>query len=181
MLDYTTPLIIFKFRLLILTKTNLLIGSAISCSILLLATAFFFDYFLEFSPCKLCLWQRWAHFATIFFGVAGLLGKNLRLFWIFLAFGACFIGTIVAAYHLGIENAYWEGPATCSSIKNMLGTNPDVLLEKILTTPVVKCDTIPWSFFKLSIAGWNFIISTILSILWIYGFIIIIKGKTLAN
>jgi disulfide bond formation protein DsbB len=43
------------------------------------------------------------------------------------------------------------------------------LLDKLKTIRVVRCDEIPWSFLGISLAGYNAIISLLLSLIAAWG------------
>ena len=70
-------------------------------------------------PCVLCLYQRALYIAVIFLCIAGWCVNRTK--WkskpsVILA-GLCaavfFVGTILALYHIGIENGWWIGTAGC--------------------------------------------------------------------
>ena len=77
-----------------------------------------------------------------------------------------FLGTILAGYHAGIEAKFWLGPESCSGISNLKELSPELFLQKILTTKVVRCDEVAWSFLNISMAGWNLVISFLLTLIW---------------
>ena len=72
----------------------------------------------------------------------------------------------VGGYHVGVEQGWWEGPASCSA-QGVGGVNPDALFEQIMAAPIVRCDEIAWQMAGLSMAGWNMVISLGLAALWI--------------
>src|SRR3546814_16966561 len=65
-------------------------------------------------PCVLCLYQRYAYgVALAFAGLAFLaaahaLGRRILLMLAGLAFAA---GSAIAAFHVGVEQKWWEGTA----------------------------------------------------------------------
>ena len=122
----------------------------------LLLAAFGFEYFGDLAPCKLCLWQRWPHWAVILFSLFGLAGLRPGLALMLIALSAATTAAI-AGYHVGVEQQLWPGPASCSSaVANGSATE---LLDSLLATPVIRCDQIAWSFAGLSMAGWNMLAS----------------------
>ena len=71
----------------------------------------------------------------------------------------------LGAYHAGVEWKFWEGPRDCAgSGLSDLGTAGG-LLDKLKDIRVVRCDEIPWSFLGISLAGYNAIISFVLSLI----------------
>ena len=127
-------------------------------SAVLLAVAFGFEYLGGLTPCKLCLWQRWPHVGVIFFCLMGTTGV-LRSGPAFLMIALCAaVTTIIASYHVGVEQLLWQGPTSCSGALNSISASD--LLDSLLATPVVRCDEIAWSFANISMAGWNMLFSS---------------------
>jgi disulfide bond formation protein DsbB len=69
-----------------------------------------------------------------------------------LAAAAIAISGAIGVYHAGVEVGIFEGLTTCTA-------TGAVTLEDILSTPVVRCDQVQWSFLGVSMAGWNAILS----------------------
>jgi disulfide bond formation protein DsbB len=67
---------------------------------------------------------------------------------------AILISGLIGAYHAGVEYKWWEGITTCSS------TAASNSLEDILNAPLIRCDEPQWTLFGISLAGFNFLIST---------------------
>jgi disulfide bond formation protein DsbB len=71
--------------------------------------------------------------------------------------------TGLAAYHSGVEWGFWEGPASCS--QSALGGSAADMLNQLGTVTPASCTEAVWRFFGLSFAGWNVLISALLSAL----------------
>lgn len=125
-------------------------------SAVLLAAAFGFEYLGGLAPCKLCLWQRWPHTAVVLFSLLGLAGMRYKAVLILIVISAA-VTAGIAGYHVGVEQRFWAGPASCSS--GLSDASAAALLDSLLATPVVRCDEIAWSFAGLSMAAWNMVIS----------------------
>ena len=126
-------------------------------SALLLAVAFGFEYLGGLAPCKLCLWQRWPHAGVMVFCLMGTTGV-LRSRPAFLMIALCAaVTTVIAGYHVGVEEQLWQGPSSCSGALTSMSTSE--LLDSLLAIPVVRCDEIAWSFANISMAGWNMLFS----------------------
>lgn len=140
----------------------ILLAAAGSAALLLGALAF--QYIGGLPPCKMCYWQRYPHFAAVAIGGVALLLPRAVL----VLAGALAAATTAAVgvFHAGVEQAWWDGPNTCTA-GSPEGLSPDQLLNQILEAPVVRCDEIVWSLFGLSMAGWNAVISAALMILWL--------------
>lgn len=145
---------------------RILLAGAGSTALLLAALAF--QYLGGLAPCPLCLWQRWPHAVA---AVLSLLG--ITLLWrvhtvVRIAGGATMLASAgLAAYHGGIERGWWDGPSACSGPAS-LDMPTDQLLDRIMATPLVRCDEIPWTLLGLSMANWNFLASLGLAALWLW-------------
>ena len=69
-----------------------------------------------------------------------------------------------AAYHVGVEWKWWPGPQTCAPASSGFGGTLDEIKRRIMRTPMVRCDAIPWSMLGLSMAGWNGVVSLLLGV-----------------
>jgi disulfide bond formation protein DsbB len=145
-----------------MTRAQLIILAALG-SAALLAGAFVFQYF-GYSPCKLCLWQRWPHAAAVLIGVVALV-VGWRLLPM-LGAAAALTTAGLGLYHTGIERHWWQGPTTCTS-GSIEGVDPKALLEQILAAPMVRCDEVAWQLLGLSMASWNALASLVLVFIWI--------------
>lgn len=130
---------------------------ALSCSLLLGALGF--QYIGGYPPCKLCHWQRYAHIAVAAVALLALLGpRRLAGPLTLAATAALMVSAGIALFHVGVEWKWWPGPAECSS-SALLGLDPKEAARRLLETPIVRCDEIPWSLLGISMAGYNFIFS----------------------
>ncbi len=130
----------------------------------LLLGAYGFQHIGGLAPCKLCLWQRWPHAAAILIGGLVLLSGRAQLAW--LGALAALSTAAVGAYHVGVEQNWWEGPTSCTS-SGIGGLSTDALMEQILSAPLVRCDDIAWQLAGISMAGWNAILSLALAAIWV--------------
>lgn len=121
----------------------------------LLAGAYYFQYVVGLPPCEMCWWQRWPHFAAIALALAGLVLPQRKLL-VALASLAILVSGLIGGFHAGVEYGWWEGFTTCSSFV-LEGGDP---LEAIMNAPIVRCDVAPWELAGISLAGWNFLLST---------------------
>ena len=136
--------------------------------------AWIFQYGFGLQPCPLCLEQRYAYYFSIPLAVLVLLGvsygasrKVLTAALVVIAL-AMLWNAGLGGYHAGVEWKFWEGPRGCSGGLGDLGTAGG-LLESLKTIRVVRCDEIPWSFLGISLAGYNAIISLVLSLIAAWG------------
>lgn len=108
-------------------------------------------------PCQMCWWQRYPHIAAIVLALLAftMKGKGSGDLAVTLAATAIGISGLIGGFHAGVEYGWWEGVTACSTVAG--GGNP---LDAIMNAPVVRCDVAPWDLFGISLAGFNFLIST---------------------
>jgi disulfide bond formation protein DsbB len=125
----------------------------------LLAGAYGSQYIGGLFPCEMCWWQRYPHFAAAAIALIAFAVGNSGYRKALVALAALAIGTsgVIAGYHAGVEYGWWEGLTACTS--SVSGTGDD-LLKSIMNAPLTRCDVAPWSLFGISLAGYNFLLST---------------------
>lgn len=137
-------------------------------SALLLGGALAFQYIGGLAPCALCLWQRWPHLAAVAIGVLFLL---LGWRWLLLLGAlAAASSAAIGVFHVGVEQAWWEGLQSCTG-NSIAGLNAaDLLNPAVDVAPVARCTDIAWAMFGISMAGWNVLISAGLALIWLRAF-----------
>jgi disulfide bond formation protein DsbB len=128
---------------------------AFGVPVALLGGAYFSQYFGGLQPCEMCWWQRYAHFAAIPFALLALFAPPART-WLALAGLAILASGLVGAFHAGVEYGWWAGVTTCAAPD--LGSGD--ALAALSNNFEVRCDEVQWSLFGISLAGFNFLIST---------------------
>jgi disulfide bond formation protein DsbB len=132
----------------------------------LLGGAYISQYGFGLYPCEMCWWQRYPHFVAIGFAVIALL-RPRQMIWVALAALAVLTSGLIGGFHAGVEYGWWEGITGCATVAKP-GGDP---LAAILDAPIIRCDIAPWTLLGISLAGFNFLISTagalaILALLW---------------
>ena len=120
----------------------------------LLGGAYVAQYGFGLYPCEMCWWQRYPHFAALALGLVSLVAKPARV-WVALAGLAIITSGLIGGFHAGVEYHWWQGITACSRIEAG-GSFTD-----FAAAPLVRCDAAPWSLFGISLAGFNFLISSI--------------------
>ncbi len=146
------------------TQRKLLILLAALGSAGLLAGAFGFQYLGGMAPCELCLWQRWPHAAAVLIGgLALIFGGRL---WALLGGAAALATAGIGVFHVGVEQKWWEGLASCTGNSIAGISTADLLNPDVIVAAPVRCDAIAWSMMGVSMAGWNVIASLALALIW---------------
>src|SRR5690606_29795455 len=107
----------------------------------LLAGAYGSQHIGGLSPCEMCYWQRWPHWAAIGFaalswGLAARLPDRGRSF-VWLAALSILISGLIGVYHAGVELKIFEGFTQCTAPP---GGGSGDLLADIMAAPLVRCD-----------------------------------------
>ncbi len=133
----------------------------------LLGGAYVSQYGFDLYPCEMCWWQRYPHFLALGLGMAALIRPQSRGL-VVLGSLAILASGLIGAFHAGVEYHWWVGLTACTSTVAANAANP---LEAIMNAPLVRCDQAPWTLFGISLAGFNFLISTgaALIIFWLLG------------
>ncbi len=129
-----------------------------------LALAFLGQYGFDLQPCVLCIWQRWPHAAAILLGLAAwaLRGRPAATTAALLLAVLAELATgAVGAFHVGVEQGWWQGTAGCGST----GAANDLaaLKAQIMNQPIVRCDEVAFALFGISMAGWNALLAAALA------------------
>ena len=117
------------------------------------------------APCELCLYQRVPYDINIVIGLLALLflRRSRQLAPVIALCGLVFAaGGGIAAFHVGVEQHWWKGLAACSG--DIVANTLDALRAQLMATKVARCDEIAWSLFGISMAGWNFLLSTVYAV-----------------
>ena len=127
-----------------------------------------FQYIGGYTPCPLCLQQRYAYYMAIpavllasYFAPATPALARLIVLVVAVLFAA---NAALGVYHSGAEWGWWPGPQSCAN-----GVPVDLsagkLSDALKNARVIRCDEAPWRFLWLSFAGWNVVISAALAAL----------------
>ena len=120
-------------------------------------------------PCELCLHQREVYWTALAVAVGGRL---LAAVWTLaprvacVALGVAFAaGTVLAAYHAGVEWRWWPGPSACTGHAHakLSAASVGALFDGGAKLHVVPCDQAAFRVLGVSMAGWNALLSAALS------------------
>lgn len=123
----------------------------------LIISAFILQHGFGVLPCKMCWWQRYAHW--VIFG-ASLLGvllpapKFQRGLLGIITFAAAG-GLAVALWQFAAQHQWLPYPATCTSEAAQALVGAADLMAAMNNQPPVTCDKESFTLLGLSLAGWN--------------------------
>jgi disulfide bond formation protein DsbB len=139
------------------TLTALLL--AVATAVILSALAF--EHIGGYTPCPLCLQQRYAYYLGVPALAAALLLLRLpRPKWAAGLLAAVALAFLVNAglgiYQAGAEWKFWDPPTTCASPSSPPSFDLDHMnLDRV----PASCGVASWRFLGLSFAGWNAVFS----------------------
>ena len=148
--------------LMIDKKNSLFLIVILFLLIFSLISAFIIEYGLGHKPCKLCLYQRYPYYISILLLMSiFFIKKNIRIHFLVLSIVFLF-GAIVAFYHFGIEQGFFEESTVCTANNlDQILSKQDLL--KQLKQNTISCKDVTFRFLGLSLASINTIFSLILS------------------
>ena len=137
---------------------------------LALVSAFVIEHKLNHEPCELCIYQRIPYFLSIlliakFFFISGY--EKTTLLILSLVF---IISTLLAFYHFGIEQGFFNESLVCAPEKLSETLTKDEILEQIKKN-VISCNNVSFKIFGFSLATINTIFSFFLSVIFIQMFV----------
>ena len=135
-------------------------------SSLIISGAYILEYFYNFPPCKLCIYQRIPYFLIITVCLFSFFAKykNIHFYTVFFLLFSSFL---IALFHSLVERGLVEFTSGCTSSVDSF-ENIDDLRDHLDSVPITKCDEILFSVMGLSLANINVIISFVLVLLNIY-------------
>jgi disulfide bond formation protein DsbB len=139
-----------------------------------LAGAWFFQLVLEILPCPLCLEQRYAYYLAVPLGLLVAIAaakdapRALLLAGLMLLAAAALANAVLGGYHAGVEWGFWQGPTDCTGPIVDLSKGGG-LLARLDSVKVIRCDEVQWRFLGISLAGYNVLISLLMTALAAWG------------
>jgi disulfide bond formation protein DsbB len=139
---------------------------ALGVPVFLLGGALVSQFAFGLAPCEMCWWQRYPHMVAIVLAALSFFWRPVRPLVAVAALGVLASG-LIGGFHAGVEYGWWQGLTACTASPMAAGGDP---LAAIMNAPVIRCDVAPWDLFGISLAGWNFLFST-LGALAVFGLI----------
>ena len=125
-----------------------------------LAGAYIAEHGFGLRPCELCYWQRYGHWAALGLALVGLAvaGRARKPLALLAGLGLVASG-VVAGFHVGVEEGWWQGTAACGGGALDFSRSAEDLTAQLLNEPPVRCDEPAWTLFGVSMAGYNLVYS----------------------
>ena len=139
-------------------------------SLISLLIALYIEFYLGYSPCKLCIYQRIPYLIAIFITFMGM-SYLKNLIWLYALLIVFFSSFLISGYHFGIEQEIFSEFSGCTG--NSLNTIDKNELLKLLSSEVNSCKNVEFKIFGLSLAAINLLLSFLIFIF----ILIIIKNE----
>ena len=145
---------------------NIILLSILSLLIVSVFSAYIIEYGLGHKPCKLCIYQRFPYFISIFIILNIIIIKRYIKISLLMLSLVSLVGSIVAFYHFGIEQGFFNESLVCEvgSLDQNFSTED---LLKQLGNNAVSCKTVTFRVFGLSLASINTIFSLVLFVIFL--------------
>ena len=151
-------------------KINTILVLILILLLISIVAAYFIEFGLGHKPCKLCIYQRFPYFISIFLILNILLVKKYIKPTLLLLSLVSLSGSLLAFYHFGIEQSFFNESFVCESNNLNQDLSKKEILEQ-LSQNTISCKNVTFSIFGLSLAS----INTIFSLALFYIFIKIYK------
>jgi disulfide bond formation protein DsbB len=136
----------------------------IAVGVVSLGVALASQYLGGLAPCPLCIYQRYPYGVVVGLGLLALLvWRQPRLAGAFVLLGAValFVDAGIAAFHVGVEEHWWEGLKACEGAIDPTNMTVEEIAEALKQAPPVPCDQKAFVLFGISMAGYNFLYASI--------------------
>ena len=143
---------------------NFVLYSLILISFFSLSFAYFVEFILGHEPCNLCKIERIPYIGTLILSSLLLFIKKWGKIILLLILILFVFGTVVSVYHVGIEQGIFSESLLCELGGSNKVQNTDELLKTLENTPI-SCKEVTFTIFGLSLATFNAVLSTIISII----------------
>ena len=134
-----------------------------------LCFALYFEIINGYEPCHLCLLQRIPYVILMAMGLVGILRPRHILFWAGLTIAVLMFSSLLALYHIGVEQHWWASVVVCENVL-VTDISTEELVHSLLTNSAPACDRVDWSLFGASMATYNLIYSAGLVAIWCFWF-----------
>ena len=131
-------------------------------SLLSLLIALYIEFFLDYKPCKLCIYQRIPYLIAIFLTYLGI-SYPKKLIWLYTLLLIFFLSFLLSGYHVGIEREIFQEFSGCTG--NSLNIIDKNELLKLLNSEINSCKNVDFRIFGLSLATINFLLSFLIFVL----------------
>ena len=150
----------------------LLARLSVAASLAALIAAYLSQYAGGLEPCPLCLYQRLPYGAIIVLGAVAvlLIGRGRNPVALIALIGGLFaLDSGIAFYHVGVEQGWFEGLASCAGGGATPATIDELRSMLLDQPPPPPCDQVQWSLFGVSLAAYNMLYAASMAVIILIG------------
>jgi len=130
-------------------------------------SGFVLEYGFGVLPCKMCWWQRYAHWAILALAMTGYTLPQFQRPATIAIGVAALTGLGIAVWQFAAQHGWLPFPASCVSDASQAFSSAENLLNNLNRVKIVPCDKETFKLLGLSLAGWN--IPAMLAVLGLSG------------
>ena len=131
-----------------------------------LFAALIIEHVFHYESCKLCIYQRIPYVLSLILIILIFFTNNYHKFILLILSLIFLLSTILAFYHFGIEQGFFEEMSACV-VQDENKTLSKADLVEQLGTNNISCKDVNFRFMGLSLATINAILSSILSVIFL--------------
>ncbi len=140
----------------------------LTISVFALFVAYLAEYLMHFTPCTLCIYQRFPYLILIFIAIIALSSKNYKIYNKYFLVTIIF-AIIISAYHSGVELGIFELSSFCKSLISIKDNITTEDFQKMLySKDLPLCNKPALVVFGLSMTQWNFLFNNFLLIFFLF-------------
>ena len=145
----------------------------ITISVTALATAYFFEYILHYTPCPLCIYERFPYLTLIKICLTALIIRQLSKYTLIFIFLTILSSCILSGYHSMVERGIVKPSSLCSSmIRFPKGLSIQHIKQMLYAQPITSCTKPALKLFGISMTEYNLLLNFALLIglliVWFY-------------
>jgi disulfide bond formation protein DsbB len=129
-----------------------------------LVLAVILEYGFGFTPCKLCIYERWPYFLIVLFSIAMLIKPDLQKIMIIFIFIALLIGILISVYHIGVEYGVFKMMQSCATQNSVEILDMESVYKQIMQAKAARCD-VPQNLLGLPLSQLNLIYMVIIVVM----------------
>ncbi len=145
----------------------------IAISITALATAYFAEYIIHYTPCPLCVYERFPYLTLIKICLTALIIRQLSKYTLIFIFLTIFSSCILSTYHSMVERGIVQPSSLCSSmIRFPKGLSVEHIRQMLYSQPITSCTKPAIKILGISMTEYNLLLNLGLLIglliVWLY-------------
>lgn len=137
----------------------------IAISIMALASTYFAEYIFHYSPCPLCVYERFPYLILIKICLTALIIKKLGKYTLICIFLTLLSSCVLSTYHSLVERDIVQPSAICSSMTHI---PKDLSIKHIkqmfYNQPITSCTKPAIRLFSISMTEYNLLLNILLLI-----------------